>query len=35
MLNIKEQTGKTITEGGVTANSISLKDMSQKRMIIG
>ncbi len=35
MLNIKEQAGKTITEGGVIDNRISLSDKSQKRKITG
>lgn len=35
MLNINEQTGRTVTEGGVIANRTSFKDISQKRMIIG
>jgi hypothetical protein len=35
MLNVKEHTGKIKTEGGVIANSVSLRDRIQKRIIIG
>jgi hypothetical protein len=35
MLNVKEHTGKIIIEGGVIANSTSLRDKSQKRIITG
>ncbi|MCK5588063.1 MAG: hypothetical protein KAI34_05020 [Candidatus Lokiarchaeota archaeon] len=34
-LNIKEHTGKTMTEGGVTDSSISLIDNSQKKITTG